>query len=75
MELHQVLEESEKEEKHVDVQICPRCMSSRVRRVQSMAGDMSSHTGYLPLKFECIDCGWRGRLVVYRKEERVDLER
>ena len=74
MGLHQVLEESEKEEKHVDVQICPLCMSSRVRRVQSMGGDMSSHIGYLPPKFECIDCGWRGRLVVYTKEERVDLD-
>jgi hypothetical protein len=37
--------------------------------------DVSGHISCLPLKFECIDCGWRGPLVVYRKEKRVDLER
>ena len=58
-ELLKVLEELEKEGKHVDVQICPRCKSPRVRRVRSMNGDMSGHMGLLPVKFECLDCGWQ----------------
>ena len=45
LELLEVLEELEKEEKCVDVQICPRCKSPRVRRVGTMNGDMSGHMG------------------------------
>ena len=64
LELLEVLDELEKEEKDVDIQICPHCKSPRVRRVRSMDGDMSGHIGVLPVKFECRDCGWRERLVV-----------
>jgi len=58
------LEELEREQKHVDIQICPRCMSHRIHRVGSMIGDMSGHIGLLPPKFECLDCGWRERMVI-----------
>ena len=51
-ELLGVLEELEKEEKYVDIQICPRCKSPRVRRVRSTSGDMSGHMGLLPVKFD-----------------------
>ena len=61
LELLEILDELEKEEKHVDIQICPHCKSPRVR---SMEGDLLSHMGMLPAKFECRDCGWRERLVV-----------
>lgn len=64
LELLEVLEELEKEEKYIDVQICPHCKSPRVRRVRSMNGDMTGHLGWLPVKFECPDCGWRERLVL-----------
>ena len=57
------LEDLEKEEKHVDLQVCPKCKSARVRRVGAISGDMSGHMGITPLKFECA-CGWRGRLIL-----------
>jgi len=63
LELLEVLEDLEKQ-KYVDVQICPRCKSVRVRRVRSMNGDTAGHLGWLPVKFECLDCGWRERLVL-----------
>jgi hypothetical protein len=59
-----ILEELRKEGKYVDIQICPRCKSARVRRVGSMNGDMSGHMALTPVKYECLNCGWRERLVV-----------
>jgi len=64
LELLRVLEDLEKEKKYLDVQVCPRCKSPRVRRVNAMSGDMSGHMGITPVKFECRDCGWRERLVL-----------
>ena len=64
LELLEVLEELEKQGKYVDLQICPHCKSARVRRVRSMNGDMTGHLGWLPVKFECLECGWRERLVL-----------
>lgn len=74
LELLEVLEKLEEEEKYVDVQICPRCKSPRVRRVRSMNGDMSGHIGLLPVKFECLDCGWRERLVVKATNRKLGLK-
>ena len=74
LELLEVLEELEKEEKYVDFQICPRCKSPRVCRVRSMSGDMSGHMGLLPVKFECLDCGWRERLVVKATNRKLSLK-
>jgi len=74
LELLEVLEELEKEEKYVDVQICPHCKSPRVRRVRSMSGDMAGHMGLLPVKFECLDCGWRERLVIKATNRKLSLK-
>ena len=74
LELLEVLEELEKEEKYVDVQICPNCKSPRVRRVGTMSGDMPGHMGWLPVKFECLDCGWRERLVVKATNRKLGLK-
>ena len=52
------------EGKHVGIQICPKCMGSRIRRVRSMEGDMSGVITILPEKYECLDCSWRGRIVI-----------
>ena len=68
LELLEILDELEKEEKHVDIQICPHCKSPRVRRVRSMEGDMS------PAKFECRDCGWRERLVVKATNRKLGVK-
>lgn len=63
-EMMAVLEELRKERKYVDVQICPKCKSAKVRRVGSMSGDMSGHMAITPVKYECLNCGWRERLVI-----------
>ncbi|MEM3551087.1 MAG: hypothetical protein QXV01_08365 [Candidatus Bathyarchaeia archaeon] len=63
-ELIRVLEELRKEGKFVEVQVCPKCKSPKVRRVGTMSGDLWGHMGILPPKFECEECGWRARLVL-----------
>ena len=63
-QLVEALEELEKEKKYVDIQVCPKCKSPLVRRVGSMVGDMSAHTGFTPPKYECRECGWRERTVL-----------
>ena len=68
------LEELEKEQKHVDIQICPRCKSHRIHRVGSMIGDMSGHMGFLPPKFECLDCGWRERMVIKATSRKMGIK-
>jgi RNase P subunit RPR2 len=74
LELLEILEELEKEGKHVDIQICPKCKSPRVRRVRSTEGDMSGHMGMLPVKYECLDCGWRERLVVKATNRKLGVK-
>ena len=59
------LDELRKKEKYVDVAVCPICKSPNLRRVKSTCGDMSGHLGWLPVIYECLDCGWRGRLEIY----------
>ena len=73
-ELLETLEELEKEQKYVDVQICPHCKSPRIRRVGTMSGDMSGHMGLTPVKFECLDCGWRERLVVKTTNRKLGVK-
>jgi len=63
-ELLQVLEELREKEKYMDIQVCPKCKSARVKRVGALKGDMSSHLAVTPIKYECLDCGWRERLVI-----------
>ena len=59
------LDELRKKEKYVDVAICPRCKSINLRRVKSMMGDATGHLGWLPVIYECLECGWRGRLELF----------
>jgi len=61
----QRLDELRKKGKYVDVAVCPVCKSPNLRRVTSTCGDMSGHLGWLPVMYECLDCGWRGRLEIY----------
>ena len=62
--LVEALEELGRQGKFVDVQICPRCKSAKIRRVGSMSGDMAGHMAITPVRYECLDCGWRERLVI-----------
>jgi len=73
-ELMEALEELEKKGKYVDIQICPRCKSPKVRRVGTLSGDMSGHMGITPVKFECLDCGWRERLVLKATNRRMGVK-
>ena len=73
-ELVKVLEELEKEGKLVEVQVCPKCKSPRVRRVKTLSGDLWSHLGWLPPKFECEECGWRARLVLKATNKRLSVK-
>lgn len=74
LEMLEILEELEKEDEHVDIQICPHCKSPRVRRVRSTAGDMIGHMGILPEKYECRDCGWRERLVIKATNRKLGVK-
>ena len=62
--LSQALEELEQKEKFVDILFYPKCKSVRLRRVKGTMGDVTGHRGWLPVIYECLDCGWRGRLEV-----------
>jgi lysyl-tRNA synthetase class I len=70
-ELLKILEEMEKAGRFAEIPICPRCESARVRRVRTMEGDMSSHLGWLPIKYECLECGWRERLTLKATNRRL----
>ena len=63
-EITEVLEELEKQGKHLDIQVCPKCKSPRVRRARTDGGDLLGHMGLLPPKFECEECGWHARFVL-----------
>lgn len=63
--LVQRLDELRKKEKYVDVAVCPECKSPNLRRVKSASGDVTGHLGWLPVKYECLDCGWMGRLELF----------
>ena len=60
-ELVEALDLLEKEGKLVDIEVCPSCKSPRLQRVNSMGGDVFSHIGWTQPKFECRECGWRGK--------------
>ena len=63
--ISQRLDELRRKGKFVDVAVCPVCKSPNLRRVKSSCGDMTGHLGWLPVMYECLDCGWRGRLEIY----------
>ncbi len=63
-EVTQALDELEKQGVRLDIQVCPKCKSPRVRRAKSIGGDMWGHLGMLPPSYECPDCGWQERLVL-----------
>ncbi len=64
VEVTQALEELEKQGVKLDIQVCPKCKSPRVRRAKSTGGDMWAHIGLLPPSYECPDCGWQERVIL-----------
>jgi hypothetical protein len=73
-EMVKVLKELENEGKTVEIQICPKCKSPRMRRFKTMNGDLWSHLGWTPPKFECEDCGWQTRLVLKATNKRLSVK-
>jgi hypothetical protein len=63
-EVTAALDELKKQGKKLDIQVCPRCKSPKVKRAQSTGGDMWGHLGMVPPSYECPDCGWQERIVV-----------
>ena len=59
------LDALKKKNKFVDIAVCPKCKSPNLRRVKSSSGDIAGHLGWLPVMYECLDCGWRGRLEIF----------
>ena len=72
-EVTRVLEELEKQGKRVDIQVCPKCKSPRVRRAKSTGGDMWAHIGMLPPSYECPDCGWQERIVLKATNKKLSV--
>jgi predicted RNA-binding Zn-ribbon protein involved in translation (DUF1610 family) len=64
VDVTEVLEELEKQGKRVDIQVCPKCKSPRIRRAKSTGGDMWGNLGIVPPSYECPDCGWQERIVL-----------
>lgn len=73
VEVTQVLEELERQGKRLDIQVCPKCKSPKVRRAKSTGGDMWGHLGMLPPSYECPDCGWRERVVLKATNRKMNV--
>jgi hypothetical protein len=73
-ELVKAFEDLEKQGKLAEIQVCPKCKSPHVRRVKTMSGDLWSHLGWTPPKFECEKCGWRARLVLKATNKKLSVK-
>ena len=63
-ELVEFLEKLEEDKTYLDVQVCPKCKSPKVKRSGTSEGDLFGHMAIVPPKYECDDCGWTGRTLV-----------
>ena len=69
----EALEELEKQGVRLDIQVCPKCKSPRVRRAKSTGGDMWGHLAMLPESYECPDCGWQERVVLKATNRKMSV--
>ena len=72
-EVTQVLDELEAQGVRLDIQVCPKCKSPKVRRAKSTGGDMWGHMGILPESYECPDCGWQERIVLKATNRKMSV--
>jgi predicted nucleic acid-binding Zn ribbon protein len=63
-EIIEALDKLAEEKKYVGLHVCPKCKSPLIKRVNSTSGDIFSHMGFTPPKYECIECSWRSQLVI-----------
>lgn len=73
-EVTQALEELEKEGVQLDIQVCPKCKSPRIKRAMSTGGDMWAHLGMSPPSFECSDCGRQERVGLKATNKRLTVK-
>lgn len=73
-EVTKALVEIEKEGVRLDIQVCPKCKSPRIKRVKSTGGDMWAHLGILPPSYECPDCGGQERVVLKATNKRLTVK-
>jgi transposase-like protein len=73
-EVTQALNELEKQRIRIDIQVCPKCKSPKVRRAKSTGGDMWGHIGLSPPSYECPDCGWQERLVLKATNKKMSVQ-
>src|SRR4030043_1937516 len=73
VEVTQALEELEAQGVRLDIQVCPKCKSPKVRRAKSTGGDMWGHLGMLPPSYECPDCGWQERVVLKATNKKMSV--
>jgi ssDNA-binding Zn-finger/Zn-ribbon topoisomerase 1 len=73
IEVTKALEELEKQGTFIDIQVCPKCKSHRVRRAMSQGGDMWAHIGLQPPSYMCPECGWQERVVLKATNKRMTV--
>jgi transposase-like protein len=64
VEVTEALEELKQQGVKLEIQVCPKCKSPRVKRARSTGGDMWAHLGMIMPSYECPDCGWQERVVL-----------
>ena len=69
----EALEELDKQGIQLDIQVCPRCKSPKVKKAQSTGGDMWAHIGILPPSYVCPDCGWQERIVIKATNKKLSV--
>jgi transposase-like protein len=72
-EVTEVLNELEKQGQQVDIQVCPRCKSPKVKRAKSTGGDMWAHIGMLPPSYTCPECGWQERIILKATNKKLTV--
>ena len=67
-----VNENDERRRSYIEVQVCPQCISSNLRRLGALSGDMTGAMAILPPQYACLTCGWVGRMVIVRTIDVTD---
>ncbi len=73
IEVTQALEELTTQGVKLEVQVCPKCKSAKVKRAKTSGGDMWGHMGILPPSYECPECGWQERVVLKATNKRLTV--
>ncbi len=63
-EVMEALDELAKQETLLEIQVCPKCKSPRIKRAKSTEGDMLGNMGLQQPNYECPDCGAQGHIVI-----------